>query len=128
MRQTMTRKVCTATKKLSVESSRTKTSKITGKWGSACSPERKDKRKSKKLKVVDSRQTKSSLLGSEDPLVSLGTLCQGRILRRPSQHIKSPYVADVRLDPEFGGAEVIQTLSLVSHFSTILSLSSTKFF
>jgi len=103
----MTRKVGTATKKLCVESSRTKTSKITGNRRSASSPETKDKRPSKKLRVVDSGQTKSSLLGSEDPLVSLGTLWQGRILQRPSKHIKSPYVADVKLDPEFGGAEVI---------------------
>jgi len=70
----------------------------------------KAKRQPKKAKVVDSgtkEKAVTTLLGAKDPLVSLGKLFQGRILRRPSEHIKSPYVADVKLDPEFGGAEVI---------------------
>ena len=100
-------------KKLTVvDSCRTKVAKTSENPGSKPSPKTKTKvkRQPKKLKVVDSGKSKGSLLGAEDPLVSLGALCQGRILRRPSQHIKSPYVADVKLDPEFGGAEVIQTL------------------
>ena len=64
--------------------------------------------------------TKDSSLGVGDPLVSLGPLCQGRILRRPSQHIKSPYVADVELDPQFGAGEVTQMLIFVTFaFNTI---------
>ena len=126
MRQAMKRaaKVATSTT-IGVESSGRKAPKITGNLGSESSPETKskEKRQPKKLKVVDSRLTEGSLLGVEDPLVSLGALCQGKILRRPSQHIKSPYVADVKLDPEFGGAEVMQTLSLESPLSIPLSLS-----
>ena len=96
-------------KKLTVvDSSKTKAAKTTENLGSKPSQETKTKakRQPKKLKEVDSGTTK--LLGPTDPLVSLGALCQGRIVRRPSQHIKSPYVADVKLDPEFGGAEVSQ--------------------
>ena len=126
MRQAMKRaaKVATSTT-IGVESSGRKAPKITGNLGSESSPETKSKakRQPKKLKVVDSRLTEGSLLRVEDPLVSLGALCQGKILRRPSQHIKSPYVADVKLDPEFGGAEVMQTLSLESPLSIPLSLS-----
>merc|ERR1719397_1727102 len=98
-----------STATLSVESCETKAAKTTGNLESKSSTETKTKgkRQPKKSKVVDSGRTKCSLLGAEDPLVSLGALCQGRILRRPSQHIKSPCVADVKLDPEFGGAEVI---------------------
>merc|ERR1711994_667583 len=47
-------------------------------------------------------------MGSSDvhkPLLSLGKLYQGTVLRRPSKHNKSPYVADVKLDD--GGNEVI---------------------
>ena len=98
-------------KKLTVvDSCKTKVAKTTENPGSKTSPETqtKAKRQPRKLKVVDSGKAKGSLLGAEDPLVSLGALCQGRILRRPSQQIKSPYVADVKLDPEYGGAEVIQ--------------------
>ena len=100
-------------KKLTVvDSCKTKAAKTTGNLESKSSPKTKTKgkRQPKKLKEVDSDKTKGSLLGAGDPLVSLGVLCQGRILRRPSQQIKSPYVADVKLDPEFGGAEVIQIL------------------
>ena len=74
----------------------------------------KAKRQPKKAKVVDSgtkEKAVTTLLGAKDPLVSLGKLFQGRILRRPSEHIKSPYVADVKLDPEFGGAEVTEISS-----------------
>ena len=74
----------------------------------------KAKRQPKKAKVVDSgtnEKAVTTLLGAKDPLVSLGKLFQGRILRRPSEHIKSPYVADVKLDPEFGGAEVTKISS-----------------
>ena len=39
------------------------------------------------------------------PLLSIGKLHQGVVIRRPSEHNKSPYVADVTLDK--GGAEII---------------------
>jgi len=39
------------------------------------------------------------------PLLSIGKLHQGVVIRRPSAHNKSPYVADVTLD--IGGAEII---------------------
>ena len=119
-------KLIPATTTISVESCGAKASKI-ARRGSKPPPasKTKEQRQHKKLKAVDSGITKSSLLGAEDPLVSLGALCQGRILRRPSQHIKSPYVADVKLDPEFGGAEVSLSISLISPFSIQLLLSST---
>ena len=125
MRQAMKRvaKLGATTTTIAVESSGTKRPKITRILGTTSPPETKKERQPKKSKVVDSGPAKGPLLGAGDPLVSLGALCQGKILRRPSQHIKSPYVADVKLDPEFGGAEVMQTLSLESPLSIPLSLS-----
>ena len=104
------------------ESCGTKRTKISKDLGANQSSKTNTKeRKRSQLKVVSSEIrdiTKDSSLG--DPLVSLGPLCQGRILRRPSQHIKSPYVADVQLDPQFGGGEVIQMLLFVTFaFNTI---------
>ena len=115
-------------KKLTVvDSCKTKAAKTTGNLESKSSPETKTKvkRQPKKLKVVDSGKSKGSLLGAEDPLVSLGALCQGRILRRPSQQIKSPYVADVKLDPEFGGAEVIHVMLPFTFHTTIININLT---
>ena len=101
---------------------RTKISKDLGANQSSKTNTNKERKRSQ-LKVFSSEMreiTKDSSLGVGDPLVSLGPLCQGRILRRPSQHIKSPYVADVELDPQFGGGEVIQMLSFVTFaFNTI---------
>ena len=103
---------------LGEESCGIKPTKISKSLGANQSPKTNTKkRKRSQLKVFSSEmreKTKDSSIGVGDPLVSLGPLCQGRILRRPSQHIKSPYVADVKLDPEFGGAEVMQTLSPLS--------------
>ena len=106
------------------ESCGTKRTKISKDLGANQSPKTNTKkRKRSQLKVFSSEMreiTKDSLFRVGDPLVSLGPLCQGRILRRPSQHIKSPYVADVELDPQFGGGEVIQMLIFVtSAFNTI---------
>jgi len=67
----------------------------------------KDGKSSTKVKAskVKSAKVKNASEESSKPLVSLGKLFQGRVLRRPSQHNRSPYVADVKLDD--GGEEVI---------------------
>ena len=113
MRQAMKRvaKLGATTATIGVELSATKRPKITRNLGTASSPVTKKERQPKKSKVVKKGPNDGPLLGAGDPLVSLGALCQGKILRRPSQYNKSPYVADVKLDPEFGGAEVFQILS-----------------
>jgi len=54
----------------------------------------KKPKKSKKLNIPTS--------STVTPLLSLGRLYSGTLLRRPSQHNKSPYVADVALDSEQG--------------------------
>lgn len=45
-------------------------------------------------------QTLTSTIGGSmmPPLLSLGTLVKGTVLKRPSSQVKSPYVADVSLD------------------------------
>ena len=102
------------------ESCGTKPTKISKDLGANQPPKTNaKKRKRSQLKVFSSEmreKTKDSSLGVGDPLVSLGPLCQGRILRRPSQHIKSPYVADVELDPQLGGGEVTQPDAVICHF------------
>ena len=52
----------------------------------------------KPAKYPDNISPKTALTSSSQFLLSLGELVQGTVLRRPSQHIKSPYVADVKLD------------------------------
>ena len=66
-------------------------------------PIRKQKKSSKKSKAEIKMGSKIS--SETKPLLSLGKLYQGTVLRRPSKHNKSPYVADVKLDN--GGAEII---------------------
>lgn len=56
-------------------------------------------------KSTNSKVTMTPATKEFEPLLSLGQLYQGTVLRRPSEHNKSPYVADVKLD--HGGAEVI---------------------
>ena len=73
----------------------------------------KDGKSSTKVKAskVKSAKVKNASEESPKPLVSLGKLFQGRVLRRPSQHNRSPYVADVKLDD--GGEEVRTSKILV---------------
>ena len=52
----------------------------------------------KKLRKRQTKRKGTETLNATKPLISLGKLYQGTILRRPSLKNKSPYVADVRLD------------------------------
>ena len=67
--------------------------------------------KPKKVKEPCQDKKKNRVSMSKDtspnpkPLLSIGTLYQGVVVRRPSEHNKSPYVADVTLEED--GKEII---------------------
>ena len=91
-----------------VAAAASETNGSTAKRAKKLSATSKDGKSSTKAKVkaskVKSAKVKNTSVESSKPLVSLGKLFQGRVLRRPSQHNRSPYVADVKLDD--GGEEV----------------------
>jgi len=66
----------------------------------------KKQKKSREVQKTDSETNGTEISSATaKPLLSLGKLYQGTVLRRPSKHNKSPYVADVKLDD--GGDEII---------------------
>ena len=54
--------------------------------------------RSKKAASTSSTKQKASNVDCMPPLLNLGTLVKGTVIKRPSSQIKSPYVADVALD------------------------------
>ena len=89
-----------------VAAATSETNGLTAKRAKKLSTAPKDGKSSTKVKAskIKSAKVKNTSEESSKPLVSLGKLFQGRVLRRPSQHNRSPYVADVKLDD--GGEEV----------------------
>jgi len=83
-----------------VAAAASETNDSTAKRAKKLSTASKDGKSSTKVKAskVKSAKVKNASEESSKPLVSLGKLFQGRVLRRPSQHNRSPYVADVKLD------------------------------
>jgi len=65
----------------------------------------KPKKNSSKLSESKNEILNSNVSSISKPLLSLAQLYQGVVVRRPSLHNKSPYVADVTLDE--GSTEVI---------------------
>ena len=61
----------------------------------------KPKKNSSKLSESKNGIVNSDVSSNSKPLLSLAQLYQGVVVRRPSQHNKSPYVADVTLDEGF---------------------------
>ena len=73
-----------------------------------CKKPKRTSSKAPKAKKKEKEQNKKdeetkALANAAGPLLSLGKLVQGTLVRRPSEHNKSPYVADVSL----GGREVM---------------------
>ena len=69
-------------------------------------PKRTSTKEAPRAKKKDKEQTKKdeeTKAPAAAKLLSLGKLVQGTLVRRPSEHNKSPYVADVSL----GGREVM---------------------
>ena len=61
----------------------------------------KPKKNSSKLSESKNGIVNSDVSSISKPLLSLAQLYQGVVVRRPSLHNKSPYVADVTLDEGF---------------------------
>ena len=61
----------------------------------------KPKKNSSKLSENKNEIVNSDVSSISKPLLSLAQLYQGVVVRRPSLHNKSPYVADVTLDEGF---------------------------
>mmetsp|Transcript_17547 Transcript_17547/g.38129 ORF Transcript_17547/g.38129 Transcript_17547/m.38129 type:complete len:452 (+) Transcript_17547:105-1460(+) len=71
--------------------------KISETQSSAKSKTKQTKRKLNTLSSIAARNASTSNNAKVAPLLDLGTLIEGIVIKRPSSTIKSPYVADVQL-------------------------------